>query len=65
MKVARASVKEQVFDAGHLQHVKRNLRTLLQSEIVPISEMFMKVRAKKHPWKMKVVTPHSNFNPHL
>jgi hypothetical protein len=39
MKVARASVKEQVFDVGHLEAVKQKLRALLTSEITPILDM--------------------------
>jgi hypothetical protein len=37
--MARDSVKEVVFDVGHLELVKERLRGLLRSEIVPISEM--------------------------
>jgi hypothetical protein len=32
-------VKEVVFDVGHLEMVKKRLRGLLRSEIVPIAEM--------------------------
>jgi hypothetical protein len=39
MKVARASVKEQVFDVGHLEAVKLKLRALLTTEITPILDM--------------------------
>jgi hypothetical protein len=39
MKVARASVKEQVFDVGHLEAVKAKLRALLTSEITPLCQM--------------------------
>lgn len=39
MKLARASVKEQVFDVGHLEAVKQKLRALLTSEITPILDM--------------------------
>ena len=39
IKVARASVKEQVFDVGHLEAVKIKLRALLTSEITPILHM--------------------------
>jgi hypothetical protein len=39
MKVARASVKEQVFDVGHLEAVKKKLRALLTSDITPILQM--------------------------
>jgi hypothetical protein len=45
LKVARDSVKEQVFDVGHLEAVKLRLKTLLISELTPISEM---VHASAH-----------------
>jgi hypothetical protein len=38
-QVARASVKEQVFDVGHLEAVKIRLKALLTSELTPISDM--------------------------
>ncbi len=38
-KVARESVKEQVFDVGHLAAVKERLKALLTSELTPVSEM--------------------------
>jgi hypothetical protein len=38
-QVARESVKEVVFDVGHLEMVKERLRGLLRSEIVPVAEM--------------------------
>jgi hypothetical protein len=38
-KVARESVKEVVFDVGHLDMVKERLRGLIRSEIVPVAEM--------------------------
>jgi hypothetical protein len=38
-QVARESVKEVVFDVGHLDMVKERLRGLLRSEIVPVAEM--------------------------
>jgi hypothetical protein len=39
MQVARESVKEQVFDVGHLAAVKERLKVLLTSELTPVSEM--------------------------
>jgi hypothetical protein len=39
LQVARDSVKEQVFDVGHLEAVKLRLKALLMSELTPISEM--------------------------
>ena len=39
LKVARESVKEQVFDVGHLEAVKLKLKALLTSELTPVSEM--------------------------
>jgi hypothetical protein len=39
LQVARESVKEQVFDVGHLEAVKSKLKALLMSEMTPISEM--------------------------
>jgi hypothetical protein len=38
-QVARESVKEQVFDVGHLEAVKSKLKALLTSEMTPVSEM--------------------------
>ncbi len=38
-QVARESVKEVVFDVGHLEMVKERLRGLLRFEIVPVAEM--------------------------
>ena len=38
-QVARASVKEQDFDVGHLEAVKIRLKALLTSEITPASDM--------------------------
>ncbi len=37
--MARESVKEQVFDVGHLEAVKMRLKALLNSELTIISEM--------------------------
>jgi hypothetical protein len=39
VQVAKASVKEQIFDVGYLSAVKSKLKVLLSSEITPISEM--------------------------
>ena len=39
LQVARESVKEQVFDVGHLEAVKIKLKALLTSEMTPVSEM--------------------------
>ena len=39
LQVARESVKEQVFDVGHLEAVKSKLKALLTSEMTPVSEM--------------------------
>ncbi len=39
LKVANESVKEQVFDVGHLAAVKLRLKALLTSELTPVSEM--------------------------
>ncbi len=37
--MAKQSVREVIFDVGHHEAVKDKLRALLQSEIVPVSEM--------------------------
>ncbi len=37
--MARESVKEQVFDVGHLAAVKAKLQALLTSEMTPICDM--------------------------
>jgi hypothetical protein len=39
LQVAKQSVREVIFDVGHHEAVKIKLRALLQSEIVPVSEM--------------------------
>jgi hypothetical protein len=39
LKVAKESVKEQVFDVGHLAAVKLRLKALLTSELTPVSDM--------------------------
>ncbi len=37
--MAKASVKEQIFNVSHHEHVKEKLKALLTSELVTISEM--------------------------
>ncbi len=37
--MAKQSVREVIFDVGHHEAVKDKLRALLQSEMVPVSEM--------------------------
>ncbi len=39
IQVARESVKEQVFDVGHLAAVKEHLKALLTSELTPVCDM--------------------------
>jgi hypothetical protein len=38
-QVAKQSVREQIFDVGHHAAVKAKLRTLLTSEMTPLTQM--------------------------